>query len=157
MPNYVPRGRNVQGFDPDRHDAYDDIADGGLAEGEAFDDAFTVSKKLGPNGLSISYVDNDNQRAAYTVEWSELAALAAGQNPSDPRIGLPGWAMVRDEHGRPFPTYVWKQEAFEQRVHPYIDVQEATNAVNMGVKRGWTASDPKFPGVVARIRAITGR
>lgn len=154
--NFVPRGRNTQGWE-EGMDEYNDIPDDGLAGTEAFESAMNVGKKLTPDGLKIEFVDNDNRQFAYTVTWSELAALAAGQNPSDPRIGIDGWRMVADDDGSRFPCWVHRNDYFEGRAHPKIEVHEANGYLQQGAARGFLARDPHFPRVRAAIKAITGR
>ena len=103
--SYMPRQRGIDGWDT-RWDDFNDVADHGLSDTDAARSVFTVRKEPRPDGLLISYVDNDNARRSYVVDWPELIALAGGQNPSDPRLNAgQGWRMVNSE-GRVFPTFI---------------------------------------------------
>ncbi len=154
--NFVPRGRFTNGFEAGM-DEYNDIPDDGLAGTEAFESAMQVHKQITPDGMQIHFVDNDNKQFALIVSWSELAALSAGQNPSDPRIGLDGWRIVLDDNGNKFPTVVHRTDGFEGRAHPKIEVHEASGYLQQGRARGFLTRDPHFPRVLAAVKAITGR
>ena len=150
--SYSSRAKGVADWD-DKWDPFDDIADGGLADTDAARAVFNVRKKVVRDGISIFYVDNNNVQISYTITWPEVAALAFGQNPSDPRIqAAQGWAMAQDAHG-PFP-YFQHPNAFRDGAKPRIDVQEAKNALTQG-QASW-GRDPHTNRVIAVCRQITG-
>lgn len=150
--NYASRARGIPDWD-DRWDRFDDVPDGGLAETEAAGAVFNVRKKTVPEGISIFYIDNNNHQISYVVTWPEVAALAAGQNPSDPRIAASGgWKMANDEDGM-FP-YFEHPNASKDSAKPRIEVHEAKAALQGGQK--YWARDQNTHRVIAVCRQIMG-
>lgn len=150
--SYASRSKGIQDWD-DKWDPFDDVGDGGLAETDAARAVFSVRKKIVRDGISIFYIDNDNNEISYVVTWPEVAALAAGQNPSDPRIQAgQGWFMAQDSGG-PFP-YFSHPRACRDGAKPKIEVHEARGALQAGQK--YWSGDRSTARVIAICRQLAG-
>jgi len=150
--SYMPRQRGIDGWDT-RWDNFNDVADDGLSATAAAQNVFSVHKEVRPDGLLISYVDNDNARRAYVVEWPELIALAGGQNPSDPRLNAGhGWRVVNVD-GRVFPAFV-PQGAPTSAVMVEIERGEAHGLVQK-YRANW-AKNPMAVQVAQAVAQLSG-
>jgi len=151
---FMDRTRNVTGFAHGRWDDYSDVADGGLAETEAFEDALQVRKVAQPDGLAVDYRCNDLMPHGFVVEWPELAAIASGMSPSDPRLQInPHWAIAYDESNRPFPNYVG-QGSCKCRFPVAIEItREEANRAMMQHKE-FVRQDARMPRLYQALKAL---
>lgn len=148
---FIPRNQGLGEWNQ-KWDDYRDVADGGLAETDAFSAATNVHKTLNDQGLNVEYYENDSEPVGYTVTWPELMCLAEGMNPSDPDIQVdPGWVMDRDPlSGMVFPWY--RATNHKSPVKVFISPQEATEA--LGGVAAQLQQDPNMVRIYQRIKQV---
>lgn len=147
------RFRQFQGeYDP----AFDDYQEeGGLAATEGAAAARTAQKRNTRDGLELGGVCDCNSPIGLTVSWAELAAIAGGTIPSDPRFGPLGdsnWRWSQTLPGGCEPTNACKLRNCEASIA--IDASDAMSALRAAAAANLLDQDRKFQQVRQIVKAI---